>query len=141
MIVAWVAPDAHGSPITSFRITLQQKDGAFSESTAHCDGQVAEILSATQCTIPLAILTSDPYLLLQGDGIFAKVVAINYYGESLESDSGNGAVVLLVPDAPVDLQDAVDITTAYVIGFTWSDGTKSGGMPVENYRILWDQST
>jgi hypothetical protein len=68
-------------------------------------------------------------------------VAINYYGESAESDSGNGAVILLVPDAPINLFDNVSVTTAFIIGFTWEDGIKTGGMPVEDYRILWDQST
>jgi len=42
-------------------------------------------------------------LLEFSDSIFAKVVAINYYGESLESDEGNNAIVLLVPDAPTSL--------------------------------------
>lgn len=86
-------------------------------------------------------MTAAPYSLLQGDSIFAKVVAINYYGESIESDQGNGAIILLVPDSPINLQDNVDVTTAYVIGFTWEDGTSTGGQPILDYRILWDQST
>ena len=51
-----------------------------------------------------------------GDSVFARVTAINYYGESIESDFGNGAIILLVPDAPINLVDVPSITTAYVIG-------------------------
>jgi hypothetical protein len=69
----------------------------------YCDATVTSILNAQQCTIPLSTLTAVPYSLVQGDSIFAKVVAINYYGESLESDSGNGAIIYLVPDAPINL--------------------------------------
>jgi len=68
-----------------------------------------------------------------GDSIFAKVVAINYYGESLESDAGNGAIIVFVPDSPINLQNKLDVTTAYVIGFTWQDGTSTGGAPILDY--------
>jgi len=37
--------------------------------------------------------------------VFATVVAINYYGESLPSDPANGAIILLIPDAPILLKD------------------------------------
>ena len=73
-----------------------------------------------------------------GDSIFATVVAINYYGESPASDQGNGAIVLLVPDAPTGLADAVDITSAYIIGITWNDGMSTGGSPIIDYRVSFD---
>ena len=73
-----------------------------------------------------------------GDSIFATVVAINYYGESPASDQGNGAIVLLVPDAPTGLADAVDITSAYIIGITCNDGMSTGGSPIIDYRVSFD---
>lgn len=88
--------------------------------------------------MPLDSLTADPFLLEFGDSVFAKVVAINYYGESVESDFGNGAVIQLVPDAPINLQDNVAVTTAYVIGFTWETGSSTGGSPILDYRITYD---
>jgi hypothetical protein len=141
VIIDWVAPSDSGSTITSYRITLQQSDAVFSQDMVNCDGTVASIVSAQQCTVPISVLTSAPYSLSFGNSIFAKVVAINYYGESLESDSGNGAIVVLVPDSPIVLADNTDVTTAYVIGFTWQDGLSSGGSPVIDYRISYDQST
>ena len=66
------------------------------------------------------------------------MVAINYYGESQESDEGNGAIIVLVPDAPIGLEDNILVTTASVIGFTWKDGLSRGGSPIIDYRITYD---
>ena len=38
---------------------------------------------------------------IRGANVWAKVIAINYYGDSLESEIGNGASILLVPDSPI----------------------------------------
>jgi hypothetical protein len=89
----------------------------------------------------LTVLTVTPYSLAPGDSIFAKIVVINYYGESAESNGGNGAIIVSIPSPPVSLQDNVAVTTAYVIGLTWSDGTSNGGYPIIDYRISYDQST
>lgn len=62
------------------------------------------------------------------------------YGESEQSDAGNDAVILEVPDAPINLADNVAITTAYVIGYTWEDGNSYGGTPILDYRLWWDQA-
>jgi hypothetical protein len=75
-----------------------------------------------------------------GDSIFARVIAVNFYGESDPSDIGNGAIILLVPDSPIALADNTAVTTAYVIGFTWADGMSSGGSPIIDYRVTYDQS-
>lgn len=55
------------------------------------------------------------------------------YGESEPSDEGNGAVILEIPDKPINLADEVSITTAYVIGITWEDGNSYGGTPIIDY--------
>lgn len=46
-----------------------------------------------------------------------------------------------VPDAPVNLQNDPSITSDSRIGFTWQDGASNGDKVVEDYRLLWDQST
>lgn len=112
-----------------------QKDGTFAEELTYCDGLDSDIVTATQCTVPLLTLQAAPFSLLLGDSIIATVTATNKYGESAQSDQGNGAVVLEIPDAPINLQDDVAVTTAYVIGFTWEDGTSFGGTSIIDYRI------
>lgn len=91
--------------------------------------------------VPLATLSASPYDLLQGDSIWAKLTATNSYGTSLVSEVGNGDVMVVVPDAPLLLRDNVDVTTAYVMGMLWTDGTNDGGKPVIDYVVSSDQST
>lgn len=86
-------------------------------------------------------LTAAPYNLVFGDSIFVKVTATNFYGDSVESNQGNGAIVLLVPDPPVNLRDNPPVTTAYVAGMLWDDPTSTGGAPIIDYKITYDQST
>lgn len=73
-----------------------------------------------------------------GDSVFARLTAVNYYGSSQSSDSGNGASILTVPDAPINLRDVPAITTAYVVGLEWEVGQATGGTDVLDYRILFD---
>ena len=66
---------------------------------------------------------------------------MNVYGESAASASGNGATIVLVPDAPINLADNSVVTTQSVIGLTWSNGPSAGGSSIIDYRISYDQST
>jgi hypothetical protein len=50
-------------------------------------------------------------------------------------------VIQLVPDAPVNLLNNPSITSSFVIGFSWEDGSSDGGSPVLDYKITYDQST
>lgn len=73
-----------------------------------------------------------------GSSIYAKVSATNTYGTSTYSLSGNGAVIVTVPDAPVSIQNNEAVTTVNKIGITWSEGYSDGGLSVKDYRISWD---
>ena len=59
--------------------------------------------------------------------IYAKIIASNYYGDSPISDSGNGGLIELVPDAPVSLLNNPNVTNASVIGLSWLPGSSDGG--------------
>lgn len=71
------------------------------------------------CTVPLATLTTSPFNLNRGDSIIVKVLATNFYGSSIMSIQGNGAMVVLIPDAPLSLQDNIAVTNSSQIGLTW----------------------
>lgn len=60
-------------------------------------------MAATQCTIPLYVLTSIPYSLSVEDSVFAKVTAQNIKGSSLESIGGNDGLIITNPDAPINV--------------------------------------
>ena len=61
------------------------------------------LVAERQCTVPLDVLTSTPYNLNLGDSIYVKVQAINFYGPGVLSAEGNGATIVLVPAAPINL--------------------------------------
>ena len=43
-----------------------------------------------------------------------------------------------VPDAPINLQDNVSVTSDSIIGFSWTEGASNGDSPVIDYRITYD---
>jgi len=47
-------------------------------------------------------------------------MATNQFGDSLVSNSGNGATIVLVPDAPISLVKNTQISSSTVIAFSWT---------------------
>jgi hypothetical protein len=72
------------------------------------------------------------------EGIFAEIIATNYYGNSPASPIGNGGLVKLVPDAPISLTNDPSLTSASSISFYWDQGASNGGTPVIDYSIYYD---
>lgn len=93
------------------------------------------MISNGYCNINLSTLLASPFNIVGGDSIHAKVIAANTYGESAQSDSGNGAVYTTIPDAPVGLAENASLRTSTNLGLTWSDGLSDGGLSVIDYRI------
>jgi len=88
----------------------------------NCDGSTAEIVSTNSCLVPILLLIESSYLLPWGSSIQAKVQAYNFYGYSIESAVGNGAIILTYPDAPINLKETIISRTPTSISFTWSEG-------------------
>jgi hypothetical protein len=137
----WVAPASNGLVITSYSIMIRQSDNQYSEILDYCNGALASIVTATQCTIPLSSLTAAPFSLVLDDTINFEVQATNAYGDSGYSEIGGGALIQLVPYAPVDVIVDPANTSATQISFTWNDGSSDGGAAVIDYSIYYDQST
>ena len=76
--------------------------------------------------------------MVKGDSVFAQIKSVNFYGESLQVVTGNGAVIRDVPDAPTSLQNDLGTSSDTLIRFTWSDGASDGGTPVLDYIVLYD---
>ena len=75
------------------------------------------------------------------DSVDIKVVSVNTYGDSPLSTVGSGAVIQLVPDAPINLQNSPTITSDTQIMFSWEEGLSNGGTPVIDYEVYYDQGT
>ena len=95
--------------------------------------------TALSCVVQVSTLRAAPYSLAWGADVYAKVTAINTYGNSVESSEGNGAKIITAPDAPTDLANNAGVTDADTIGLTWSAPAVDGGNAVSSYNVL--QST
>jgi hypothetical protein len=52
--------------------------------------------------------------------------------------AGNGAKIVLVPDAPLNLENDKDVTNAFQVGINWLEGLSNGGEEVAFYRLSYD---
>lgn len=104
----------------------------------YCDGSTVTIIADTECTVPLASFTASPFNLVQGDDINIKVSVYNDYGESPLSEMGGGALIQVVPDAPINLANVLGITLDDRIGFIWDEGENNGGNSVIDYQVWYD---
>ena len=92
-------------------------------------------LTQTSCTVPVTTLKAAPFSLPWGASVYAKVIATNVYGNSIESDAGNGAVITTTPDAPINLAEVVAQRTKSTLGLSWSSAAFTGGDVIIDYRI------
>ena len=87
-------------------------------------------------------LTSTTYTdigLVGGKTYSFKVQARSAVGLSVMSSVAN-ILCASIPNAPVLSYDLSSTTTSQ-IALTWVDGASTGGVPVIDYRISYDQST
>jgi len=66
------------------------------------------------------------------------VIATNAYGNSLESNLGNGAVILTEPDSPILLSERTSLREATSLGLQWTEGASNGGSAILDYQISYD---
>jgi hypothetical protein len=106
--IDWSAPSDMGSPILGYRVYIRKVDGlTYHQEHSYCDGADSTIMAQTSCTIPVATLMGSYFNLAWGSSVYAKVLAYNDYGDSIESDDGNGAILVTEPDAPVNLVENI----------------------------------
>jgi len=142
VVVDWTAPSDQGSVITGYKIYIETSTSAvFTLDLDYCDGSDATIVTNTECSIPISELRASLYYLEWGSSIYAKVIAFNLYGDSDESDVGNGAVILTSPDAPLTLVEVYAERSATSLGFSWSEGAANGGSPVIDYKVNYAVGT
>ena len=89
-------------------IYIRRQDGVtFGIDATNCDGSQDTIISFTSCTVPVSTLKGGAFLLTWGSSVYAKVVAYNNYGDSGESEIGNGAIILTNPDPPINVEEVI----------------------------------
>ncbi|MCS5585436.1 MAG: fibronectin type III domain-containing protein [Pseudomonadales bacterium] len=100
IVVTWTKPATMGSEVTSYKIYLQKSDSTWSLETANCHGSSSTVVSNLSCTIPIVVLEAAPFNLAGLAKVHAKITATNIIGKSLESPSGNGGYIAVLPGAP-----------------------------------------
>lgn len=136
VIVDWSAPFDEGSTITKYEIYIRTNDAVtYSLELTYCDGSVAQIVSDTRCEIPVSTLRVAPFNLYWGDSVYAKVIAFNMYGQSLESDTGNGAIIITYPDAPLFLEEDLNYRDWTTLGLKWNEAYENGGSQISSYVL------
>lgn len=121
--MTWFKPDDGGSPITSYSVYFAQSDGVtYTKQLTDCDASTAAIMAALSCTVPALSLHKTPFSLPWGSSVYAKVIATNFYGDSFYSNAGNGAIILAVPDVPINLIENLQERSGSTLGITWNNG-------------------
>jgi hypothetical protein len=142
MNIDWVEPFTNGSPITGYRIYILEHDSVtYTQESVECDGTSSTVISNTFCQVSLSNLIIAPYEHVLDESVWVKIIAENFYGDSLISDTGNGGLVKLVPDAPINLANDATVTIDTLIKFTWEEGASNGGDTVLDFSIYYDQGT
>jgi hypothetical protein len=106
VVFTWVEPLTGGSPITSYHLTILQKDGVtYTPDLVNCDAQEYAIASTLTCQVPVSVLLAEPYVLTWADPVYAKLSASNIYGTGVYSEAGNGAILHTIPDPPSTFEE------------------------------------
>lgn len=121
IVIEWSEPVKNGSPITGYKIyIIQHSSNAFIQESVYCNGLSDYVIANRVCIVPLLTLYSPPYNLEQGESVQVKIIGINFYGDSPQSLAGNGALIWVVPDAPIYIANEISTTNANHIKFTWT---------------------
>jgi hypothetical protein len=80
-------------------------------------------------------LRAAPYSLEWGSSIYAKVIAINSYGNSDESLEGNDGIITTTPDVPTSVIEVYADRSKSTLGLTWTPPIFTGGDVIIDYRI------
>lgn len=83
----------------------------------------------------ISTLRAAPFNIPWGASIYIKVLATNVLGSS-EYVEGNGAILVTIPDAPINLADMTLVTSHTQVGLSWEDGYSDGGSAILDYRIF-----
>ena len=85
--------------------------------------------------IAVANLVAAPFNLPYGSSVFAKIIATNIKGDSSESNAGNGAVIVTIPDPPINLVEDLSKRSYSSLGIQWEPAPFTGGTSIIDYRV------
>jgi hypothetical protein len=117
--IAWEAPTDNGAAITSYTIYIRSQDYGYYFTTPDCDGSDLQIFGQLYCVIPVATLKAEPFRIHWGGHVWAKIIAHNEKGPSVESNPGDGAMLITDADPPISLEEQYQFRTKSVLSIKW----------------------
>ena len=69
------------------------------------------MINTQSCLVPVSTLRNLPFEIPWATSVWATVMAENIYGKSGTSEPGNGATIVTVPDAPLNLRNNPSVTS------------------------------
>jgi len=88
ILVRWTDPDHNFEAIDYYQILFLTKGNSFAETIVYCNGRDELTFLRKYCEVPMAVFlsTEEPFNLVAGDLVQAKVAAHNLNGWSEFSD-------------------------------------------------------
>lgn len=124
--------------MTSDTVTFVESDS--------CDGTDVDMVASSQpyCILTITELRAEPYSLVQGDVVKAKVQARNVNGWGpISTENTVGALIEVEPHQMQQPQNG-DGTSQSQIVVNWEalpDLESKGGVDVISYNLQWDKAT
>ena len=102
VIINWTLPYDGSSPLLYFVLEIETSTRTFIEQTTYCNARSDPAVITNQyCVLPMDILTSAPFNLIQGNIVVATISAANILGQSQFSMlNSEGADIRVAPLTP-----------------------------------------
>lgn len=149
----WSAPASNGSPLLAYEILFSTTPGGepTAEDSAYCDGSVAAVVAARECTIPMSqfwlATAGSPFGFVQGDQLSLKIRASNSMGYGAYSAVlTGGPIIETVPDSPSTspARDEAGTTTTQIaveMEEVAALSLAAGGSTITSYNLEWNQGS
>jgi hypothetical protein len=92
--ISWTAsPNNRNQPVTAYRIKIYSEQHSMFKTTTSCDGTISGVVSLQSCSVPMTILTADPFMITMNNLIKVQVEAFNANGYSSTSPTNTAGVL------------------------------------------------
>ena len=125
-----------------YSVEFKQSNGIYQIESSNCLGTDPTVISTLTCTVPITVLTSSPYSLTIGSPVYAKIIATNQIGSSIDGlESSGSAVIQGLPNAPLagPTRGSETTTSQIQIEISTLSGSDAGYATISSYGVEWDK--
>ena len=143
--ISWNTPSDLGGLLTSgYKLEIKTTSSTFEQDLANCDAENnASIINSRSCTVPVSVLRTNPYDLLDAEPIYVRLTAINNIGSSPVSSESSSVLMPIAdvrPDPPTTFIRNEVLTTKSQVAFSWNAPAFDGGDTIIDYAIEMDDN-